>query len=168
MVRGPVEPLGVDVPGAADGEILARSPLQLFWARFRRDRVAVASLAFIVVLVLVAIAAPLIVSATGLPRAREQDTAPRDPDFGVAPGRGAGPSSAHLLGVDGNGRDLLSRILYGARVSLTVALVATFLSMLAGVAAGMIAGYFRGWPPAVPSRLIDAVLAVPLLLLPVG
>jgi peptide/nickel transport system permease protein len=164
MVRGPVEPLGVGVPGAADGEILARSPTQLFWARFRRDRVAVASLAFIVVLVVVAIAAPLVVSATGLPGPRAQDTGAVDQEFGNP----TGPSSAHLLGVDGNGRDVLSRILYGARVSLTVALVATFLSMLFGVAAGMIAGYYRGWPDAVLSRIIDVVLAVPLLLLAVG
>lgn len=164
MVRGPVDPLGVGVPGTADGEILARSPLQLFWARFRRDRVALGALGFIVALVLVAIAAPLIVSATGLPGPKAQDSSAVDPAFGT----GTGPSSAHLFGVDDLGRDVLSRVLYGARISLTVALVATVLAMLAGVAAGMIAGYYRGWPDAVLSRIIDVVLAVPILLLAIG
>jgi len=163
MVRGPVDPIGVGVPTGAEGDIAARSPLQLFWARFRRDRVALVALAFIVALVLVAIAAPLIVSVTGLPGPKAQDSSARG-SFGT----GAGPSFAHPFGTDELGRDFLSRVIYGARVSLTVALVATALAMLAGVATGMIAGYYRGWPDAVLSRVIDVVLAVPILLLAIG
>jgi ABC-type dipeptide/oligopeptide/nickel transport system permease subunit len=161
MVRGPVEPFGVDAP--ADG-IAARSPTQLFWARFRRNRIALAALAFIVVLIVAALAAPLITSLTGAPGPNEQDTSALDPVFGAP----TGPSSSHPLGVDTSGHDLFSRILYGARVSLAVALISTLLAMVAGVAAGTVAGYYRGWTDAVISRLVDVVLTVPILLLAVG
>ncbi len=164
MVQGPGDPLGVVVPGGADSEIAARSPLQLFWARFRRDRVAVGALAFIALLVVVAIAAPLIVKAVGTAGPNVQDSTTLDPAFGTA----TGPSTDHPLGVDGLGRDVFARVLYGARVSLEVALLATLLSMLIGVAVGMIAGYYRGWVDGLLSRLIDVVLAFPILLLAVG
>ena len=164
IVRGPVEPIGVGVDAVGGAhDIAARSPLQLFWARFRRDRVALCALAFIAVLVIAAIAAPLILSLTGSPDPKAEDFDALD-SFGTI----TGPSSEHLLGVYGNGRDLLSGILYGARVSLTVALVSTALALLAGVTAGMIAGYYRGWTDAVISRLVDIVLAVPILLLALG
>jgi peptide/nickel transport system permease protein len=162
-VDGPGDPLGVAVSGGA-GDIAARSPLQLFWARFRRDRVALSALAFIALLAVVAIAAPLIIALAGTPGPRVQDAAALDQTFGTA----TGPSAHHPLGVDGVGRDVFARILYGARVSLEVALVATLLSMAIGVAIGMIAGFYRGWVDAVLSRLIDVVLAFPILLLAVG
>jgi ABC-type dipeptide/oligopeptide/nickel transport system permease subunit len=78
------------------------------------------------------------------------------------------PSAKHLFGVDPLGRDVFSRVLYGARVSLVVAFVATGLSMMIGVTLGMIAGYFRGWVDMAISRLIDVLLAFPILLLALG
>jgi peptide/nickel transport system permease protein len=161
---GPGDPLKVAMPGGASGDIAARSPLQLFWRRFRRDRVALAALVVIALLVVVAIAAPLIVKLVGVSGPNELDTSALDPQFGAA----TGPTGDHPFGVDGLGRDVLARVVYGARVSLEVAIVATALSTLIGVAVGMIAGYYRGWRDAVLSRVIDVVLAFPILLLAVG
>ncbi len=78
------------------------------------------------------------------------------------------PSAKHLLGIDPLGRDVFARVLYGARVSLLVAFVSTTLVMLVGVTLGMVAGYFRGVVDTVISRLIDLLLAFPILLLALG
>jgi peptide/nickel transport system permease protein len=146
-------------------EIAARSPLQLFWRRLRQDRVAIVSLGFIVVLVVVAIAAPLIVKLVGAAGPNVQNSGALD-QFGTP----TGPSFAHhhLFGVDPLGRDVFSRVLYGARVSLEVALIATGLSMAIGVVMGMVAGFYRGWVDMVISRFIDVLLAFPILLLALG
>ena len=146
-------------------EIAARSPLELFWRRFRQDRVAMASLAFIALLILAAIFAPLIIKLVGAPGPNVQNSNALD-QFGTP----TGPSLAHnhLFGVDPLGRDVFARVLYGARVSLEVALVATGISMIIGVTAGMVAGFFRGWVDTLISRLIDVLLAFPILLLGLG
>ena len=155
------------VPGSpATGpgtEIAARSPWQLFWSRFREDRLAMISLGFLVFLALVAIFAPLIVDLLGLPGPNEKDPGARD-SFGTA----TGPSPDHLLGIDQSGRDVLSRVIYGARVSLLVAVVATLLASIAGIASGLVAGYFRGWVDTIVSRAVDVLLAIPYLLLATG
>ena len=130
------------VVGEAPGEITARSPLQLFWRRFRKDRVAIAALCFIVVLILVALAAPLIIKALDLRPLNAP--APEELDLFGQP---SGPSSVHPLGVDELGRDVLARIIYGARVSLEVAFISTglaFLSTSRAVHAG------ASYPPAPP------------------
>jgi len=93
-----------------------------------------------------------------------QDSTALDPNFGTA----TGPSSAHPLGVDDLGRDILARVVYGARVSLAVALIATTVAVVVGVIVGMVAGYFRGWVDTVLSRIMDIVLAFPILLLAIG
>ena len=100
--------------GAAGTSHVARSPLQLFWRRFRRDRVALVSLGFIVVLILVAIAAPLVVSLLGLPGPDVQSS-----NLTNAFGSPLGPSLAHPFGVDPLGQDVSSRVIYGTRVSLS-------------------------------------------------
>jgi peptide/nickel transport system permease protein len=164
LLRGPGDPLGIRASGGARGEIAARSSLQLLWARFRRDRVALGALAVIVLLVVAAIAAPVVTSLAGTPGPNFQDSSAVNQQFGGA----TGPSKAHPLGVDKLGRDLFSRIVYGARVSLGVALVATLLSMLVGVAVGMVAGFYRGWVDELLSRIVDVVLAFPVLLLALG
>ncbi|PZS10496.1 MAG: hypothetical protein DLM64_08475, partial [Solirubrobacterales bacterium] len=74
------------------------------------------------------------------------------------------PSTPHLFGVDKGYRDVFARVLYGARVSLEVAVIATGLSMVIGVTLGMVAGYFRGWVDMGISRAIDVLLAFPILL----
>lgn len=78
------------------------------------------------------------------------------------------PGAKHLFGVDPLGRDVFARVLYGARVSLLVAFVATGLSMAVGVTLGMVAGFFRGWVDMAISRVIDVLLAFPILLLALG
>src|SRR5205085_1104904 len=93
-----------------------------------------------------------------------QDYKSLDPLFGSA----TGPSSSHIFGVDGLGRDVFARVLYGARVSLEVALIATTISVTIGVVAGMYAGFYRGWIDTIISRVIDVQLAFPILLLAVG
>jgi ABC-type dipeptide/oligopeptide/nickel transport system permease subunit len=142
---------------------VARSPLQLFWRRLRRDRVALASLAFVVVLVLVAVAAPLVVSLAGAPGPSVQDTRAVD-----AFGTPLGPSADHLFGVDTLGRDVFSRTVHGARVSLLVGLVGTGVAVLLGVTVGLLAGYYRGWVDTLLSRTVDVVLSFPVLLLGLG
>jgi peptide/nickel transport system permease protein len=144
--------------------IRARSPWELFWRRFREDQLAMASLAFIAVLVLIAIFAPVVTDLFGAPGPDERDTAALDPVFATP----TGPSSEHLFGVDQIGRDVFSRTVYGARVSLIVAFVATGLATVAGIVAGLVAGYFRGWADTVISRAVDVLLAIPYLLLATG
>ena len=156
------EATGGRAPQAGD-EIAARSPWELFWRRFREDRVALAALGFIGLLVAVAVLAPLLVSLLGLPNPDFQDRETLDV-FGTP----TGPSSAHPFGVDELGRDVLSRTLYGARVSLLVAVLATALAAVGGVVAGLLAGFFGGWIDTLVSRTIDVLLAIPYLLLAVG
>ena len=151
------------VPGPAT-EFHARSPRELFWRRLRRDRLALAALVVIVLLVLVAIFAPVIVDLTGSRPPNATGKQYLDQEFGTA----TGPSADNVFGVDSLGRDLFSRVLYGARTSLLIALVATTISVLVGLTVGMLAGYYRGWVDTVLSRLIDVLLAFPILLLALG
>jgi peptide/nickel transport system permease protein len=148
---------------AEPGEIAARSPLQLFWRRFRSDKVAIAALGFIVLLILVAIFAPLIIKALNLHPLNNPDTKELD-QFGQP----LGPNSAHPFGVDDLGRDVFARVLYGARVSLEVAFVSTGIAVVAGVAIGILAGFIGGWMDTLLSRIMDVVLSFPILLLAIG
>ena len=145
------------------GEIAARSPLALFWRRFRRDRVAMASLVFIALLIFVAFAAPLIVKALGLPGPNVEN-----PNLTDAFGSPLGPSSAHPFGVDQLGEDVMSRVIYGTRVALLVGIVGTGIATIIGVTLGVLAGFFRGWADTVLSRFVDVVLSIPILLLGLG
>lgn len=154
----------VFVADTATLDLSARSPLQLFWHRIRQDRLATASLIFIALLIIVAIAAPLLVDLVGTTDPNFRDQSALDPNFGTP----FGPTSAHPFGVDQVGRDVFARTIYGARVSLTVAFLATGLSMLVGVVAGLLAGYLRGWTDVIISRTIDVILAIPYLLLAAG
>lgn len=163
------EDASVDSISLAGREITARSPLQLFWRRFRSDRVAMISLAFIVFLIVVAVAAPLVVKIVGV-------TGPNQPN-NDCPGSSCaldifgaptGPSSAHPFGVDELGRDILARVIYGAQVSLEVAFIATGFAVLIGVTIGTLAGYFRGWVDTLLARTMDVVLAFPVLLFAIG
>jgi peptide/nickel transport system permease protein len=154
---------GVDEIFAGKSPVAARSPLQLFWRRFRKDKVALAAGTFIVLLILVAIFAGPIRSILGVPDPNVGSTDALD-DFGLP----SGPSGEHLMGVDGLGRDIFSRVLDGARVSLLVAFVGTGLSVTIGVTMGMISGYYRGWVDTVIARVIDVLLAFPVLLLGLG
>ena len=141
----------------------SRSPWQLFWLRFREDKLALVSLAFLFLLIVIAIFAGPIVSLFGMPGPDVQNSKALD-IFGTP----TGPSSAHFFGVDQLGRDVFSRVIYGARVSLIVAFVSTGIATIFGVIAGLLAGYFRGWTDTLISRSIDVLLAIPYLLLATG
>ncbi|MEA2286029.1 MAG: peptide/nickel transport system permease protein [Solirubrobacteraceae bacterium] len=154
-------------PGLIDesGErkIVARSPTQLFVMRFRRDRIAMVALVFILLLVFVAVFAPLITKVLGVPGPKVQTTDALD-----AFGTPTGPSSRHPFGVDQLGRDLVSRTIYGARVSLEAAILGTGLAVIIGTAVGLVAGFFGGVVDTLLSRFTDLVLAFPILLLGLG
>ncbi len=145
------------------GEIAARSPLQLFWRRLRQDRVALASGAFILFLIFISIFAPLIIKILGLPGPNVENLNLTD-EFGSP----LGPTSAHPFGVDQLGHDVMSRVIYGTRVSLIVGIVGTALATLIGVFFGILAGFYRGWADTLISRMTDVVLSIPLLLLGIG
>jgi peptide/nickel transport system permease protein len=151
---------GVPEGGA---EIAARSPLELFWRRLRRDKVALVALGIVVLMVLVAIFAPLIVKALGLPDPNIQNDDLLG-DFGEP----TGPSAEHPLGIDERGRDVASRVIYGTRVSLEVAFIATAVIVVVGAVVGLLAGYYRGKVDTLLSRIMDLFLAFPVLVLAVG
>jgi len=132
-------------------ETAERSEWGQVWRRFRANRLAVVGLVVVIGLVMVALFANLI--------------APYDPTYQLRGMRGAAPSSAHWLGTDYNGRDLLSRVLFGTRIALAVGLGATLLSVLMGVVVGAVAGYFGGWTDTLLSRLIDTLMSMPVLAL---
>jgi peptide/nickel transport system permease protein len=143
--------------------VAARSPLQLFWRRFRQDRVALVSLAFIAFLVVLAIGAPLVVGVLGLP-----GPAVQNPNLTDSFGSPLGPSWAHPFGVDQLGQDVMSRVIYGTRVSLEVGIVGTAIAAFIGVVLGVLAGFYRGWMDTLLSRTVDVVLSIPILLLGLG
>ena len=116
---------------APEREVVARTPWQLFWQQFREDRVTLVALGFIVFEILVALFAPLIVRAVAHPPNAQYPSA-LDPVFGTP----TGPSSKFFFGVDPVGEDVFSRVLYGARVSLEVALIATTLAVGIGTVLG--------------------------------
>jgi peptide/nickel transport system permease protein len=164
--EGQPQPVGAsaDLTEIDPTAIAARSPWQLFWRRFREDRLALTALVFIAVLGLIAVLAPLVTEVFGAPGPDERDTGALDPIFATP----TGPSPDHLFGVDQIGRDVFSRTLHGARVSLIVALAATAIATLVGIVAGLLAGYFRGAVDTIISRTVDVLLAIPYLLLATG
>jgi peptide/nickel transport system permease protein len=165
---GTTELLGAEGPaeetGRVDGkQVTARSPLQLFWRRLRRDRVAMIALGFVVLAVLIALFAPLIVRVTGAPDPNVQNADLLD-EFGSP----SGPTADNWLGTDQRGRDVFARVIYGARISLLVAFLSTTIIVLIGVALGLIAGYYRGLTDSLLTRAMDVMLAFPVLLLAIG
>jgi peptide/nickel transport system permease protein len=152
-----------DEGGTGTREIAARSPLALFWRRLRQDKVALVALTFIALLIFVAIFAGVLVKVFGAHPPNAQNSNALD-SFGSA----AAPGHSYIMGTDGLGRDVFSRTLYGARISLEVAFIATTLIVGIGVTLGMIAGYYRGAVDTFLSRSMDVVLAFPVLLLALG
>jgi peptide/nickel transport system permease protein len=124
------------------------------WQRLRRNPSAIMGAALIVVFVAVAVLAPVL--APYSPRAADLS--------GIRPGFVPGPSAAHWLGLDQQGRDELSRILYGARYSLLIGVVSLGLGASVGMLLGALAGAFGGWVDNLLMRLMDVMLAIPGLL----
>ena len=132
----------------------ARSPARLAWERFVRRRASVAGLVVIVLFVLAAILAPLI--------------APYDPIATSWSAVRKAPSAAHWLGTDENGRDVLARVIFGARASMLAGVVSVLIAAGIGVPAGLLAGFVGGWIDSVLSRIVDAMLACPFLILAIA
>jgi peptide/nickel transport system permease protein len=133
---------------------ITRTPLRDFAGALRRQPMMAIGLTIIVLLVLIAIFAPLL--------------APHPADAGTATNPAAtltGPGAGHLLGTDQLGRDVLTRVMYGARTSLLIVLGVLALSALIGVPLGIIAGATGGWIDDVIMRITDIFLAFPALLL---
>jgi peptide/nickel transport system permease protein len=141
-------------PTADDVSAAALSPRRLAWRRFRRNRLAVAALILLVVFALLALLAPII--------------APYDPIRPDVKAIGKPPSLAHPFGTDESGRDMLSRLLHGARVSLSVGFVAVTIYITIGTLLGALAGYRRGWVDGVIGRSIDLVQSFPSLIIILG
>ena len=132
------------------------------WVRFRRNPLAVAGLAVIVVMILLAIGARLPTNPGGLWHVLHLTG---DPVQQEVTNTYALPSLQHPLGTDVLGRDQLSRILYGASISLTIGIVVQFLILIIGGVIGMVAGYFGGWIDNLLMRFTDIMYAFPDLLL---
>lgn len=135
------------------------SKLGDFWRKFRRDRLALPALVLIVVFVAAAIFAPIL--------------APYNPSEqffdGLTPeGSPLPPSARFWFGTDTNGRDQLSRLLFGAQTSLLIGIVANAIAVAIGTALGLIAGYVRGWTGAAIMRFTDLMMAFPPLLLAIA
>jgi ABC-type dipeptide/oligopeptide/nickel transport system permease subunit len=153
-------------PGAGDSveAARARSSWELFRHRFKQDKAAMAGAVTVVILVVLALSAPLFAKLTGHgPNDRFPDQM-LTADIGLP----KGPNKDFWFGGDSVGRDVFIRTLYGARTSLAVALVATGLAALIGISLGMIAGYRGGKTDTFISRLVDIVLSLPVLLLAIG
>ena len=145
--------------GVSGKAIEGRSPGQIAWLRLRRDKVAMAGGVVVLVLILVAIVGPYLVQN---PLTYHSDLI--NPTYSRPNGALGGISGAHPFGVEPiTGRDMLSRIVNGARVSLTIAFLATALAVGIGAVMGVIAGYFGGWVDSVIARSMDVFLAFPLL-----
>ncbi len=128
-----------------------QSHLRIAWQRFRKHHVAILGLVILGVLGLAAIFAPLI--------------APYGVDTQDLFAQLAPPSSAHFMGTDDLGRDVLTRLLYGGRISLSIGFLAALISMVIGVAVGAVAGFFGGFIDNVLMRIVDLLLAFPAIFL---
>ena len=124
------------------------------WHRLRQNRLSIVGLALIAGFLLLAFAAPLI--------------APADPMQQALYNRLSPPTLAHPFGTDDFGRDILSRVIYGARISLRVGVVAVLIALLLGTGIGLVAGYWGGWIDQVLMRVMDILLAFPSILLAIG
>jgi peptide/nickel transport system permease protein len=158
-------PIGVGGESPEGPTIQARSPRQIFWARFRQDKLAIVGGILVALMVLLAVLAGVGEAITGHEFDHQFTGKNGEPLMLNEFGSPEGPNSDFWFGADDLGRDLFVRVLYGARTSLTIAIFATGIELAIGVFLGMLAGLRRGWIDVVVSRLMDLVLSVPFLLL---
>ena len=136
---------------------IRRRMLADFWYYFSENRGAVVGLVIFVALVLVAIFAPLIAPHDATMQYRDSLLVP--------PVWQEGGKTSFLLGTDAVGRDILSRLIFGARYSLFIGIVVVAVALVGGIIIGLVAGYFGGWVDTVIMRIMDVILAFPSLLL---
>ena len=135
--------------------VQAKSQLRIIWDGLKRDSFAMAGLVIILLTLFLAIFAPYVAPHDPL----AQDSAIRLSPIGT---------EGHLLGTDGNGRDILSRLIYGSRTALMIAVVPVLVASLFGLAMGLAAGYFGGWVDTVLMRFADILFAFPAILLAIA
>lgn len=127
------------------------SQLALVWTRFKRNKLALIGGVIVLIMVLIAVLAPFL--------------APHDP-YRTAPLRRLeAPSFEHPLGTDAMGRDMLSRLIYGARVELSIGILIILFEGTIGITMGLLAGYFGGWIDTVIMRLVDILRSFPVIIL---
>ncbi|MET1001861.1 MAG: ABC transporter permease [Acidimicrobiia bacterium] len=146
-------PIGTE---AGIGDVAPPQPLRKdVWRRFRRNKLAMFGLVFFLLLVLVAIFAPIVApyGPTEIPKPVEVR---------------ASPSTDHWFGTDNIGRDVFSRVVYGARISLKIGIIATAISLSIGVVLGALSGYFAGVTDTIVMRVTDALLAIPYIILAIA
>ena len=148
---------------AVSRKIEGRSPWRLAYERLRKDRAAKIALGTILVIVLLAILAPVFAKIVGHGPNQQFIDIGQNANGGPVP-----PGGTFWLGTDNNGRDLFVRILYGARISLLVGVLATGISVVLGVLFGLTAGYIGGFVDTVIARFIDVMLSIPFLILAIS
>lgn len=141
-------------PAPTRADVRSKSQLQLAGRAFAHHHLAVAGLVILGMMVLLALLAPWIVPADPIAQDLMHDSEP--------------PTLAHPLGTDSLGRDLLSRVIYGARISLSVALMPVLVSLIVGLPLGLLSGYIGGWFDAAVMRIVDAMLSFPAILLAIA
>ncbi|MFD7434326.1 ABC transporter permease [Streptomyces sp. NPDC059861] len=144
--------------------VQGRSLGRIAWERLKRDKLALVGGIVVLLLILVAVLAPVITGLVGQdPEAHHEDLI--DPLFGTPIGSFGGISGDHLLGVEPvSGRDIFARIVYGAQISLLVGFLSAVVAVVLGTVLGILAGFFGGWVDSVISRVMDGLLAFPQLL----
>lgn len=150
-------------------------PWALLWRRLKTNRAALAALAFLAALVFAALFAPWLAPHDYRAQFRGAETRPPLSRVRVpakaqagAPDRDRDEEQVFLLGTDQNGRDTFARLIYGARVSLSVGVLAAFIALVVGVLVGLASGFYPGWLDALLMRLTDTVFAFPSVLLAVA
>lgn len=152
MVQAPTEL-------AAEVDLFEVSSKSTFWRRFKRHRLAQVGMALVGILILTALLAPWL--------------APHNPQHLLADGLNAAgqphpPGAEFLLGADSLGRDIFSRVIFGARISLLVAMIAMITSVILGSTVGLLGGYFEGWTDVLLTRLTESVMSLPTILLAIA
>ncbi|MGL9720616.1 MAG: glutathione ABC transporter permease GsiD, partial [Symbiopectobacterium sp.] len=139
---------------AAQDNDAIRSPMRDFWQAFIQNPLALVSGGFILLLVLVAAFAPWLAPFN-----------PMDPDWMAL---SAPPSATHWMGTDDLGRDVMSRIIYGSRISLYIGLFSVTLGMVVGIVLGLLAGFYGRWIDMLIMRSADVLFAFPGMLLAIA
>jgi peptide/nickel transport system permease protein len=147
-----------------EAPVRGKTPWQLFWARFKKDKAAFVGLGLVAFLGLLAVTAPLIAEHIVGHGPNELFSRRMTDEFGLP----KGPNSDFWFGGDQAGRDVFVRTIYGAQTSMMVALGATGIAVVVGVVLGMYAGYFGGKIDTLVSRVMDVMLSMPILLFAIG
>jgi peptide/nickel transport system permease protein len=168
------EPVAADALAVGVGEVEGRTPWQIFWNRFKKDKVAFVGAGFVIFLILIAVFAPVIAhnlihhGANQLLDAPDASGKIPVPNALNSIGLPHGPEASLIFGADQSGRDEFVRTIYGARTSLIVAFLATGISVTVGVILGVIAGFVGGIVDTVIARTVDVIMSLPILLFAIG